>query len=246
MVVVNYVDITNIDYELYYFFKKLVSKTRQKKADQYRFFDDAKRCVFSDLLLQYSFFQKVGSLNEIEMAYNEFGKPFIPGGKNFLYNISHSGKWVVVAYAEVPVGVDIEKIYTDQENMPIEFFTSEERAYINAAVSDERAERFTQTWTLKESYVKYIGTGLSTNLNSFSILMDDRIKVKKGNGIQEEIRLESQLFQTEYYLSICSVDEEIKIHEISLIDLIDFAHNKKKVNEAQIIPNEMNKVVRRR
>lgn len=228
MLTVNYINIANIDRHMYHFFKPSVSLVRQEKADQYRFFDDAKRCVFAELLLQYSFFQKIGSLKKIELDYNEFGKPFIRGKESFLYNISHAGNWVVIAYGDIPIGVDIEKICGTEEYLPIEAFTKEERDYINAAHDEDKAKRFTQTWTLKESYVKYIGTGLSTDLDSFSILIDDEIRVKKDSRIQEHLNLDCQLFQTDYYLSICSPNTATKtiMHEINLIDLIDFAHNK--------------------
>jgi len=227
MLTINYVNIANIDHNVYRFFKQSVSQVRQHQADQYRFFDDAKRCVFSEVLLQYSFFQKVGSLKKIELEYNEFGKPFIRGKEDFSYNISHSGKWVVIAYGDMPIGVDIEKICDTEEYMPVEAFTKEERDYINGVEDEDKAKRFTQTWTLKESYVKYIGTGLSTDLNSFSILIEDMIKIKGDSGIEENLKLECQLFQSDYYLSVCSAETEMMMHEIKLIDLVDFAHNKK-------------------
>ena len=227
MLVVNYVSVANIDHDTYQLLKPSVSLERQRKAEQYRFFDDAKRCVFAELLLQYSFFQKIGSLTEIELDYNEFGKPFIRGRENFSYNISHSGKWVVIAYGDMPIGVDIEQICDTEDDMPIEAFTKEERDYINEVENEDKAKRFTQTWTLKESYVKYIGTGLSTDLNSFSILIEDMIKVKGVSGIQEDLKLNCQLFQSDYYLSVCSAEKEMTMQEIKLIDLVDFAHNKK-------------------
>jgi len=232
MLTINYIDIANIDESIYHFLKKTVSYERQKKAAQFRYFDDAKRCIFAELLLKYSFFEKNGLSQDIELGYNEFGKPFIngSGGQNegFLYNISHSGKWVVIAYGDVPVGVDIEQICDTVEDLPIEAFTEEEKDYIGAVIDEERARRFTQTWTLKESYVKYIGTGLSTDLNSFSILIGDMIKVKGQDGIQENLELGCQLFEADYYLSICSTQKEWLLNEIKLIDLVDFAHNIKK------------------
>jgi len=227
MLIVNYVNIANVDYDMYRLLKKSVSRTRQKKADQYYFIDDAKRCIFAELLLQYSFFQKRGSLGEVQIEYNEFGKPFIQGEEGFLYNVSHAGKWVVIAYGDVQVGVDIEKICNEQDDMPINMFAQEERAYINEVMTIDRVKRFTQMWTLKESYVKYLGTGLSTDLNSFSILVDDIIKVKARSGIQENVKLESHLLQQDYYLSTCSAEKEVTMREIDLIDLIEFAHNKR-------------------
>lgn len=238
MLTINYINIANIDHEIYHFFKKSVSRPRQQKADQYRFFDDAKRCILSELLLQYSYYQKIGTTPEINIEYNEFGKPFIQGKNNFSFNISHSGKWVVIAYGDVPVGVDIEKVCSKEEQMPIEAFTREERAYINGVVNEDRAKRFTQTWTLKESYVKYIGTGLSTDLNSFSIVIEDTIKVKKRNGVEEKIKLECRLLEADYYLSTCSSENKISMNEIKLIDLIDFAHNKNCKLDEPVVMNK--------
>lgn len=35
---------------------------------------------------------------EMDIGYNEFGKPFMNHMNGFSYNLSHSGKWVAIAY----------------------------------------------------------------------------------------------------------------------------------------------------
>lgn len=73
------------------------------------------------------------------ITYNKYGKPYL---KNFYFNISHSGRWVVLACANEDVGIDIEKI---QEEIVVEsFFSEEERRYINEVNDGEKRERFTQ------------------------------------------------------------------------------------------------------
>jgi len=229
MLVVNYVDITGVKDDLYRVLKNEISAGRRAKADQYFFLDDAKRCVLAELLLQYCLYHRGNSLKNIKIGYNTYGKPSLESGEDFSFNISHSGKWVVIAYgkSQAEIGIDIEKICTEQEGLPISSFTREEQDYINEAVGEQRLKRFTKIWTLKESYVKYVGTGLSTDLDSFSILVEDAIKVRGQDGIDEAVNLESHLFQTDYYLSTCSVEEEVTLCEIELEDLIEFINLKK-------------------
>jgi len=232
MLSIKYINIKNIDQDKYERFKRSVSKDRQMKASQYRFIDDAKRCICAELLLLYSWFQKTGSSAKIEYEYNEFGKPRIKGVDNFSYNLSHSGDWVVIAYSDsqAEIGVDIEKICIEEEDMPINMFTRVERAHINSAVGKERVNRFIEMWALKESYVKYIGTGLSTDLNSFSILIEDEIKISRRDGIQESVKFEHCLFQTNYYLATCSHEDEIEMSEIGLKELTEFIQERTSEN----------------
>jgi len=225
MLVLNYIDITAINDGAYHFLKGAVSTERQLLANQFVFLDDAKRCVLSELLLQYSFLRTKKTILDVEIVRNAYGKPSLAGMSDFSYNISHSGKWVVIAYGEIEteIGLDIEEINFDQGDLPIHAFTRIEQAYITAVFDEkERVRRFTQLWTLKESYVKYIGTGLSTDLDSFSVLMREPIKVQDGSRVQEDIHLKHCLFQEDYYLSVCSREEKMVIHEVTPRELMEF------------------------
>lgn len=91
--------------------------------------------------------------------------------------------------------------------------------------------RFTKIWTFKESYVKFLGTGLSTNLNSFSINATLGIVTNQNGEILKYLNLKSYLFDTDYFLSICSIEEDVSFHEIQLNQLVQFI---KKVQLKQI------------
>lgn len=219
MLVINCIDITGINDDNYLLLRNAVSEERRIRADRYHFINDSKRSVCAELLLQYSLFQEGGPLVKTAIVYNEFGKPFVNHRYGFSYNLSHSGKWVVIAYGNTEVGIDIEEIQTGKEDIADKFFTEEEKSFIYTVTGRERTKRFIQIWTLKESYIKYLGTGLSTRLDSFSVNALDGVVTSQNEKIQKELRLKSYLFDKDYYLSVCSMEEEVIFHEINLEDL---------------------------
>lgn len=73
----------------------------RKKALRYRKEDDQLRSIGSSFLL-------LKAAGGLPILYSESGKPFVNGG-NF-FNISHSDHYVVLAEADLPVGVDVERV----------------------------------------------------------------------------------------------------------------------------------------
>ena len=67
----------------------------------------------------------------------------------------------MVCFCDEPVGVDIEKIRDVNLKIKDRFFCTAEKENIKTN------EDFFRIWTAKESYIKYLGTGLHTPLNSF-------------------------------------------------------------------------------
>lgn len=104
----------------------------------------------------------------------EHGRPEIinldaPNGLRF--NLSHTpGMVAIVVNRSFDAGVDVEGIgrVADLTAMSRTSFSDAERAALLALPSAERPLRFTQTWALKESFVKAMGTGLTAPLRSFS------------------------------------------------------------------------------
>lgn len=227
MLVINSINISDINKENYQLLRNAVSEERRMRADRFHFINDSKRSICAELLLQYSLFQSVGQLVEIDVIYNKFGKPYMNHMNSFSYNLSHSGNWVVIAYGNSEVGIDIEEIQPGKEDIADKFFTVEEKNYIYAAAGKERTKRFTQIWTLKESYIKFLGTGLSTRLDSFYVDALKGVVTNKNGEIQKNLRLKSYLFDEDYYLSVCSMEEEVNVHKIKLRNLIEFIDRSK-------------------
>lgn len=90
-------------------------------------------------------------------SYNEYGKTFLPDGPYF--SLSHCKTGIAVAIDTQPIGIDIES-YRDVSPELIEHTMNQsEQDQINA--SDDPIRTFTELWTRKEAYVKYLGTGIA-------------------------------------------------------------------------------------
>ena len=139
---------------------------RQARAACCRRREDALRCVAAEALLRYALGTDIG---RVEMG--PCGKPFLPDRPDFFFNLSHSGNWVVLACGDSEVGVDVQSLRsnTNPEAMARRFFSPEEQRYVFEKESC-RDQRFFEIWTGKESYLKYLGTGLGRTLPSFSVL----------------------------------------------------------------------------
>lgn len=98
---------------------------------------------------------------------NEHGKPYLRGGE-VKFSLSHSGRLVAVALCDEEIGLDIQEKAEYNPKLAARFFTDDEQLYIEN--SADKGEAFTEIWCKKESYIKAIGTGLSTPLNSFSVM----------------------------------------------------------------------------
>ena len=87
------------------------------------------------------------------------------------FNLSHTpGMIAIVVNRSFDAGVDVEGIgrVADLAATSRTSFSKAERAALMALPSVGRPLRFTQTWALKESFVKAMGTGLTTPLRCFS------------------------------------------------------------------------------
>ncbi len=122
----------------------------------------------SEVLLRYILWKHYKILlNEVKFEYNVYGKPSLARNTNLYFSISHSDEWILCAVSEVPIGIDVEKIVEDVIGIANRFYTKEEVTYIEKKLPINRDAAFCKIWTLKESYVKCIGKGLSIPLNSF-------------------------------------------------------------------------------
>ncbi|MDR0937412.1 MAG: 4'-phosphopantetheinyl transferase superfamily protein [Oscillospiraceae bacterium] len=93
-------------------------------------------------------------LDEDTFQYTPQGKPYLPGS-SVHFSISHSGDWAVLAVADSPIGIDIER--TDRENInknriAARFFTETERRWL--ADNANNPDAFYYVWTAREAMVK--------------------------------------------------------------------------------------------
>ena len=177
---------------------------RKSRVLAFRRKEPAYVSVVAGLLLQELAEKQLGIRpDELVLEKNENGKPWIKDYPEFYFNISHAGDYVVLAYGDVPLGVDIEQI-RGKENLRVarRCFTEREYAYVSGQkeVDDSlSAERFFYLWTMKESYLKLTGDGISVPLNSFEI--DPEQKTVIGTSYRYFM-----LRMDDYWVSVCAED----------------------------------------
>jgi 4'-phosphopantetheinyl transferase len=110
----------------------------------------------------------------VAFAANANGKPMLaapPPSPTLEFNVSHSGDWVVLAFArELPLGVDVE-CHRELEFSELvnSFFSPRERETWSTVPFADHTRAFFSAWTRKEAYLKALGLGLSKSLDSFSV-----------------------------------------------------------------------------
>jgi len=101
---------------------------------------------------------------DVEVERTSDGKPRLLGRRDVHFNIAHCPAAVAVAVADQAVGVDVEEIRARDPYVAARCFDASELDRVEAATDPDR--EFFRYWTLKESYVKALGTGLSHPLRS--------------------------------------------------------------------------------
>jgi 4'-phosphopantetheinyl transferase len=148
-----------------------VSEERRAKVQKFIKPEDANRGLLGDVLIRSIICSKLNIKNkEIHFTAEPYGKPCVAGLSSFHYNIAHSGHWIVCAVDCDPVGIDIEEIKPISLDVATYMFSMKEYSRLMDQDEAARLSCFYEIWTLKESFVKWLGEGLSYPLPSFSIL----------------------------------------------------------------------------
>jgi 4'-phosphopantetheinyl transferase len=198
----------------------LVSEEKKKRIDSIHFVEDKKRLVYGDVLIKYLLIKRVGLHgNGISYKYNEYGKPFLEYGQSFNFNISHSGNWIVSALSLNEVGIDIEQIKIVDFRIAKRFFSKLEYMDLNNKSENNKLDYFYDLWTLKESYIKYLGKGLYYPLNSFSIRKNRR-SIQLFDEQERKTLYFKQYKLGSYKLSVCSEEKHFFYSVINIKTII--------------------------
>lgn len=150
----------------------LIDSEKKYKVEKFVNKKDKIRTVIGEILIRTIIVENLKISNKyIRFNKNQYGKPYLKEYTNFNFNISHSGDYVVCAIDDKPIGIDVEEVkHIDYEEIAKNFFTTNEFEYIVNRDLKFKLNRFYEIWTLKESYIKCCGKGLST-MNIRNILL---------------------------------------------------------------------------
>ncbi|MCL2417272.1 MAG: 4'-phosphopantetheinyl transferase superfamily protein [Bacteroidales bacterium] len=218
--VLTFFELNKITDDVFDVWLKKLPKFRQDEVLRYRFRDDRVRSLCAYLLLCVG----LGRILE-KFSYNEHGKPSLIG-ENLQINLSHAKSAVAVGFSKNPIGVDVEFIRKTYPKIVCKrVFTPVEIEQIEN--SDNPTLTFFKFWTLKESFVKCIGQGLTFPLKTVEFrLSDKRIDLQSipfpSTSLRErhmpaerslsEVETPDLTFSTftqnEHQISICSTEKQ--------------------------------------
>ena len=134
---------------------------------------DMQRSLAAWTLFYYGWERLSRVKEEPVLSYNAHGKPYVEGNPLY-FNLSHAGNYAVAAFADAPVGVDMEQLGRAKAAVANRFFTEEEQKMLSGSLDEpeEWQRRFAWIWTRKESYIKAVGEGMRIPLDSFCVLLD--------------------------------------------------------------------------
>lgn len=115
------------------------------------------------------------SLSDFELVVSDKGKPQLLHSDGWQFNLSHSHDVAVLAITRhVQLGVDLEYKPREMRALPIarSYFSEAEITLLESLPENEVNECFLSLWTLKEAYLKAVGSGLSGSLKSCRFLLN--------------------------------------------------------------------------
>lgn len=96
------------------------------------------------------------------------GKPYFPQHPDCHFNLSHSGSYALCAAGASPVGVDIQIIKTNwRDGLPRRVCSPQQLQWLEQ--QPDRWRGFATLWCMKESRVKWDGSGLTHSIPDISI-----------------------------------------------------------------------------
>lgn len=130
----------------------------------------------------------------LDFAEGAFGKPALDGVAGPHFNLSHSQSLALIAVdAQSVVGIDIElpRAISDMHQLAASCFTPNELRAMQALPAGERERAFFNGWTRKEACVKALGLGLSADLQSLEVGLDERERTVEyaGDGTLHTLRV---------------------------------------------------------
>lgn len=159
-------------------------------------------------------------IENLGIQYGEHGKPYLPQYPNIHFNLTHAGQFVVLAVGDEPMGIDMEECKKANMNLAKRCYHKEEYEKLRKLKENDWEEcsiRFYQYWTMKESYLKYDGSGITRPLSE--LLMEPETGTVTGDS---SVCFTFLRAIPKYIITLCSASfqkEEISYYTLESISL---------------------------
>ncbi len=169
-----YLVLSKVQEEFWTQYRACLTDGERERADRFHFEKDRRAYTAARALVRASLsrFEQVNP-QDWRFKQNSYGKPEIDqpiSGRRLQFNLSHTDGLVACAVSTSrSVGVDVESLDRIAADLKVaeSFFAPQEVDQLKSVDISERQDTFFNFWTLKESYIKALGFGLSLSLDSF-------------------------------------------------------------------------------
>lgn len=183
MIYTYFIDVSQLDNESLFRDKlNLLSPYRQQKIALLKHEKDKYRSLGAGIALDHALETYGLKEKSIEYEFGEWGKPTLKYHPNIHFSLSHSGDYAICSIGDKAMGNDIELIKQGRLKVADRFFAKEELDWMYAVQDEEEVtQRMFRIWTMKESFLKATGKGISLPLGDFAVVVDEekqKVRVK--------------------------------------------------------------------
>lgn len=157
----------------------------------------ARRLLYCGLKREY------GIEGEPAIGKAPLGKPFLEKYPLIHFNYSHCKDGILCGISVKEIGVDIERRIAWKESLARRVCHPGELELLRTA--EDRGKMLTAIWTAKESYLKYLGTGIRRELREID-LSGAVAGGEQIDGCRLHLRMEEN-----YGYCVCTPEEEIVV-----------------------------------
>jgi len=173
--------------------KPLLSIERYEKIQKLKSKKNKTTSAVAYLLLRLALKDAYSIDEVVTFEYQKLGKPTLRKFPDIHFSISHSKNAAASAVAGLPIGVDIQNISSVSDKAAKRVLTADE--YLAYKEADRPDEYFCEIWSIKESFLKKSGKGITEEMGHISADDIDMKTVVKGE---------------DYFCCVCGAEMEIK------------------------------------
>jgi 4'-phosphopantetheinyl transferase len=175
--------------------RSLLSEEEIEKQARFHFERDRHRYLVTRAMVR-TVLSKYADVEPTQWRFdvNPYGKPSIApelrAARGIEFNVSHTEGLVVLGVArQRAIGVDVEHVFARHIDIAVadRWFARKEAAALRELPAEQQRRAFFDYWTLKESYIKARGAGLSIPLDRFAFILEQgsRIRLTIDPGLRD-------------------------------------------------------------
>lgn len=182
----------------------LLSSQRRRRIAETKSLNSQIRLAAAELLLRQAMKEQGYFPDELRYTYNQDGKPYLADNPGLFFSLSHSGEYVMCVLSDSECGCDLQEDRMFRIAAAKRFFShSEYQSILNAASDEEKKDLFFRYWTIRESWFKYLGTGIMKDIRA-EVQIDEQGKISVlAEGFRQDCEIHEIRILKGYHCAVC-------------------------------------------